>query len=512
MAGESAEQLLQRFRASAAADVMISLLRSQDAEVALALMAAHLGDGQIREAQQLEAAFGADLHDIHRTAVAVPGEAGTGLETDPAAMLKKWTEKGWVHRSREERSDRYYYRLTSGAVDAVNYMAGLDRRSSVATGSAVGMIAEQVGQIAADANPDPVARRESLTGQIKALTEQRDAIDKGEVPQVNHSDLVDRLAALCQWVIRMPSDIVRYGEELEDKTAALMDRGRAEAEEYGQSLQWLFAEYDAITKSPAGQAYQSFHLLIGRREHAAALEAHIDMVLERVEGLPDHLREALTAFVATMRRRSREVEERKITSFRRLRQFVDSGEAHRYRGLRNRLAALQQAAKAAFAHTNGGRDIGFNLRWGTVAPASIGRWQLDNGTPRLPKPLVDTTNEYSADVAAERGTEHIDEAALMAAVDQALAAHGGLANLEQVLAYLDQPRTGEVFTLWSWAGQHGAIDSDLRAHVAVATRRGVRGLTLPALIFDKPIPERTAGARRRRSIEQQATLWEGPDD
>ena len=47
MVDKSAEQLFHEFRGNALADVTMSLLRSRHALEHLALMASHLGDGQI---------------------------------------------------------------------------------------------------------------------------------------------------------------------------------------------------------------------------------------------------------------------------------------------------------------------------------------------------------------------------------------------------------------------------------------------------------------------------------
>jgi hypothetical protein len=61
VAAKNAEQLLHEFRNNAAVDVTMSLLHSKDALLYLALMAAHLGDGQIVDGQTLTAAMDTDL-------------------------------------------------------------------------------------------------------------------------------------------------------------------------------------------------------------------------------------------------------------------------------------------------------------------------------------------------------------------------------------------------------------------------------------------------------------------
>src|SRR5487761_1261032 len=98
MAGKSAEHLLHEFRASASADVTMALLRSRDAMFYLALMAAHLGDGQIVDGQTLAAEIDADLPALLRSYFPAEGE-GAAWSSDADALLTRWTKKGWVHRS-----------------------------------------------------------------------------------------------------------------------------------------------------------------------------------------------------------------------------------------------------------------------------------------------------------------------------------------------------------------------------------------------------------------------------
>ncbi|TCP39374.1 hypothetical protein EV191_13022 [Tamaricihabitans halophyticus] len=67
MADLDAERLLHEFQTSAATDVTISLLRSRDALVYLALMASHLGDGQIVDGETLTVRIDEDLPRLLRS-------------------------------------------------------------------------------------------------------------------------------------------------------------------------------------------------------------------------------------------------------------------------------------------------------------------------------------------------------------------------------------------------------------------------------------------------------------
>jgi Protein of unknown function (DUF3375) len=95
----SAEQLMCEFRTNAAADVTMSLLRSSHATPHLALMAAHLGDGQIVDGQTQTVAINADLPALLRDL----SEAGSDDEAvdvmDASRLLGRWTKRGWVYRS-----------------------------------------------------------------------------------------------------------------------------------------------------------------------------------------------------------------------------------------------------------------------------------------------------------------------------------------------------------------------------------------------------------------------------
>jgi hypothetical protein len=174
----SADQLWREFRANAAADVTMSLLRSNDALLHLALMAAHLGDGQIVDGETLTAKIDADLAGPMRAHLpADEGQAHGTATPDADALLTRWTKKGWVRRSIDPDTHTERYQLTSGASQAVRQMSNLQRHTSLATESALAMVMAEIRQIATEASPDPEARRQAIDEQIALLTAQREALD-----------------------------------------------------------------------------------------------------------------------------------------------------------------------------------------------------------------------------------------------------------------------------------------------------------------------------------------------
>ena len=67
--------------------------------------------------------------------------------------------------------------------------------------------------------------------------------------------------------------------------------------------------------------------------------------------------------------------------------------------------------------------------------------------------------------------------------------HGGVATLPEVLKYLPRARTGDVIGLWLLAARHGAVDEDAESVILVETRRGVRQVAMPYVVFGETVPD-----------------------
>ncbi|WP_067510017.1 DUF3375 family protein [Actinoplanes sp. TFC3] len=514
LASQSAEQLLHEFRSNATADVTMSLLRSSDALLHLALMAAHLGEGQIVDGQSLAADMNADLPALLRSVTPSRDPDDAEVPTLEAEyLLTKWTKRGWVHRSIDPASRIERYQLTSGASQAVRQMRALHRHSSVATESALAMVMGDIRQIATEANPDPVVRRRALKEQIAALREQLDALDRGEVLVVNQRELVDKVAAVAQLIDRIPADIGRYGERMHANTATLLRQSLTDdPAEFAGTLQQMFDGHDVIAESPDGLAFRAFATVIATPSQRSQLESDITEITERVTGLPAHLRDALTGFIEAMWRRVQEVEGVRAVAFRRISNFVRGGDAAHYRSMRTKVSEAQAAAAEAFQRTHGGRDIGFVVPMSGVNARSVGRLRLHPGTPLLADPVVDSSDEFDIDPTALAGREAIDWAALRAAAHAAMDAHSGVATLHEVLQFLPQPRTGDIIGLWSLATRFGDVDPDARELVLAHTGLGLRELNVPYLVFGEPIPDLSPHLSRRRVLSAQPALGEGIGD
>lgn len=500
----TAEQLLHEFRGSTSADAAMSLLRSRDALMYLSLMAAHLGDGQIVDGQSLSAAIDADLPSLLRS---YTPEEGDDLGVTADILLIRWRKRGWVQRTADPRDPRIErYQLTSGAHTAVRQMRNLKRQTSIATESALAMVMSQLRQIATDANPDPMARRRAIEERIAELSAQRDAIDRGEMPEVNSTELVDKVATLAQLTDRIPGDVAAYGEQMHANTAMLLRQSLADDVEFAESLQRMFDGHDIIAESPEGQAFRAFATAIATPSQRAQLESDIAEVLRRVDGLPEHLRTSLDGFIAAVWNRVREVEETRGSAFRRISNFVRSGDLTYYRSMRTRVSEAQASAALAFYHVHGGRDIGFVVPMSGIDARSVGRLRLDQGIDAVPDYVTDTTNEFEIDPAALAGQESINWTALRDAVHAAMDLHSGYATVPEALQQLPGARIGDVIGLWSLATRYGDVDDQTRSIVWAYTDRGLREITMPYAVFAEPIPAPAVPTPQPRTLHKQQTF------
>lgn len=371
----------------------------------------------------------------------------------------------------------------------------------------------ELHQIATEANPDPAARRRAINERIAKLAAQRDALDKGDLPQVDHAELVDKIATLTQLTERIPGDVANYGEQMHANTAALLRQSLSDdATEFADSLQRMFDGHDIIAESPEGQAFRAFATVIATPSQRAQLERDIAEIIRRVEGLPGHLVQSLDGFINSVWQRVREVEETRGVAFRRMSNFVRGGDFTHYRSMRIRISEAQGSAALAFRRSHGGRYIGFVVPMSGVDTSSAGRLRLDQGTATVPDTVEDTTDEFDIDPATLAGRESIDWTALRDAVHTAMEAHSGFATLPEVLDQLADARTGDIIGLWSLAARYGDVDDGANSTVWANTARGLREIIIPYAVFGESIPAPAAPASPAQTMDPQLIIPGGPLD
>src|ERR1700710_3284526 len=157
----------------------IRLLATLNLGLYAALMERHLSDGVIGETE-LVVRLDRDLDQLDR-----PGGEQSGL-----ALIKSWASQGWLHRVADQRAgvERNLCYLTQDARRALDFLRGMRRQDTIATGGSIHRIASRLKQVALRVGNDPVRIRAGLEAEIAGLRPELDALDAGLEPPHESSE------------------------------------------------------------------------------------------------------------------------------------------------------------------------------------------------------------------------------------------------------------------------------------------------------------------------------------
>lgn len=174
----SAAELLELNR-DAQGSRAIRLLATLNLSLYATLMERHLADGAVPETElvvRLE-------HDL-----AGLDDAQSGL-----ALIKTWASQGWLHRVVDGRAghDQNVCYLTQDARRALDYLRGIRRQDTIATGGSITGVASRLKQVANRVGTDPARIRKHIDAEIAALHEELDELEAGDRPQPDVTDCYD---------------------------------------------------------------------------------------------------------------------------------------------------------------------------------------------------------------------------------------------------------------------------------------------------------------------------------
>src|ERR1700710_158695 len=138
----------------------IRLLATLNMGLYATLMERHLSSGVMGETD-LVVRLERDLDELGR-----PGGEQSGL-----ALIKSWASQGWLHRVADQRTgvERNLCYLTQEARRALDFLRGMRRQDTIATGGSIHRIAARLKQVALRVGNDPDRMRASIESEIAAL-------------------------------------------------------------------------------------------------------------------------------------------------------------------------------------------------------------------------------------------------------------------------------------------------------------------------------------------------------
>ena len=212
-AGMSAVDLLELNR-DLQGSRAIRLLAATNISLYATLMERHLSDGAVSETE-LVVRLERDLEDLD--------DAQSGL-----ALIKSWASQGWLHRVADQRAgiERNLCYLTQDARRALDFLRGMRRQDTIATGGSITGIAARLKQVAVKVDHDPARIRKHIEAEIAALHEELDDLDAGQRPQPDVTDCYDEARAIALQMERLITDIGQYGTLIEQATSAVHSPAR----------------------------------------------------------------------------------------------------------------------------------------------------------------------------------------------------------------------------------------------------------------------------------------------
>jgi hypothetical protein len=471
----------------------IRLLATLNMGVYATLMERHLSGGVIPETD-LVVRLERDLDQLGR-----PGGEQSGL-----GLIKSWASQGWLHRVADQRAgvERNLCYLTQEARRALDFLRGVRRQDTIATGGSINGIASRLKQIALRVGNDPDRIRAGIEAEIAALHGELAALDQdseedfddGAQPQtrpdVDLTDVYDEARAIALQMERLITDIGQYGTMIEQATAALGEPIDTNIE-YRDRQRQMYADYQAAWDSQGRDSHRAFLRMINDPDQRAGFEADVAAVASALPALDPALRKVMAGFFELVGHQIDEVERIQQRCAQRVKRFTAFGTLEQSRGVARQLNDAIGAARALLKSSLTDSRLDLELPLARHAISSVGALSFRIGDLSNPKPAqaADSDVDLSSFSAL---TTQVDAPAMSEMINTAISS-GAALSLPEAVALLDSAYLGHVIVLWSWAlKQPFQTDTAAMAFGPVTVRFQSldgrdREMEVPHLMFTEPI-------------------------
>ncbi|MBI3225781.1 MAG: DUF3375 domain-containing protein [Mycolicibacterium cosmeticum] len=456
----------------------VRLLATQNLGVYATLMERHLLDGVVAETD-LVVRLDRDLETLDE------GEQ-SGL-----TLIKTWASQGWLHRVL--KGDRNVCYLTQDARRALDFVRGMRRNDSIATGGSINGIASRLKQVAVRVDNDPDRIRAGIEAEIGALHHELDQLDAGLRPEPDVTSMYDEARAIALQMERLITDIGLYGTMIEQATQALDDPIETNIE-YRDRQRRMYADYQEAWESAGRDSHRAFLRMINDPDQRSAFEGDIAAVAGALPDLDPALRKVMAGFFELVGHQIDEVERIQQRCAQRVKRFTAFGTLEQSRGVARQLNEAIGAARALLkvSLTDSRLDIDVPLARHTIS--SVGALSFRINDLSAPKPAVVADGDVDLSTFASLTTQ-VDAPAMSAMINTAL--RDAPLSLPEAVSLLDTAYLGHVIVLWSWAlkqpGQAppAAGGADTAAEPVRVRFHSLDGrdreMEVPRLMFTEPI-------------------------
>lgn len=472
--GLSAAELLELNR-DLAASRAIRLLAATNLGLYSTLMERHLSDGAIPETE-LVVWLERDLNQVGQA----DGQSGL-------ALIKSWASQGWVHRIVDGHAgnEQNVCYLTQDARRALDFLRGMRRQDTIATGGSIAGIASRLKQVAVRVDTDPARIRKHIEAEIAALHEELDQLDAGRRSQPDVTDCYDEANAIALQMERLITDIGQYGTMIEQATAALDEPIDSNAE-YRDRQRQMYTDYQAAWDSQGRDSHRAFLRMINDPDQRADFEADVAAVAEALPALDPALRKVMAGFFELVGHQIDEVERIQQRCAQRVKRFTAFGTMEQSRGVARQLSEAIGTARALLKSSFTDSRLDIDVPLARHAISSVGALSFKIGDLSSPKPAETASGDVDLSSFAALTTQ-VDAPAMSDMLNSAIAS--GPVSLPEAVGMLDTAYLGHVIVLWSWALKQPDADGVTEStNVRFRSLDGRdREIAVPLVTFSEPI-------------------------
>ena len=469
----------------------LRLLATLNLGVYATLMERHLIVGVVPETE-LVVRLERDLEELGR-----PGGEQSGL-----SLIKSWASQGWLHRVADRRAgvERNLCYLTQEARRALDFLRGMRRQDTIATGGSINGIASRLKQVALRVGNDPERIRAGIEAEIAALHAELDALDASlerpretSEPAPDLTDVYDEARAIALQMERLITDIGQYGSMIEQATAAL-DEPIDTNLEYRDRQRRMYADYQAAWDSQGRDSHRAFLRMINDPDQRAEFEGDVAAVAVALPALDPALRKVMAGFFELVGHQIDEVERIQQRCAQRVKRFTAFGTLEQSRGVARQLNEAIGAARALLKTSLTDSRIDIELPLARHAFTSVGALSFRIGELSNPRPAEAAEGEVDLSSFAALTTQ-VDAPAMSEMINTAIT--DGPLSLPDAVEMLSNEGhgayLGHVIVLWSWALKQPvhtgtAVRPDESVTVRFQSLDGRdREMEVPRLMFTEPI-------------------------
>lgn len=197
--------------------------------------------------------------------------------------LNDWAgdTRGWLRRYYPPDSDQPHFDLSSACEQAVQWLAGLDRRPFVGAESRIRLVFDLLREIAHETESDPAVRIAELERRRDAIDEAIARVDAGRLMLMEPTQLRERVLQIADTARALLADFRQVEQNFRDLDRQVRERIATWDGSKGEILDEVFGESDDIAESDQGRSFRAFWDFL----MSPARQEELTMLLERALAL-----------------------------------------------------------------------------------------------------------------------------------------------------------------------------------------------------------------------------------